>query len=87
MILDFSNKTKLQKDALGGFVPNYGGEKKKMVRFCKKIKQNISFADFTKEQALNFVKELEVWAQEKGWSDVYLADEEKQAYIASLEKY
>mgnify|MGYP003647003579 FL=1 len=69
-----------------GFVPKDEEEKKKMVRFCKKIKQNISFADFTKEQALNFVKELEVWAQEKGWSDVYLADEEKQAYIASLEK-
>ena len=69
-----------------GFIPKDEEEKKKMVKFCKKIKQNISFADFTKEQAFNFVKELEVWAQEKGWSDVYLTNEEKEAYAASLEK-
>ena len=69
-----------------GFTPKDAEEKKRMVNFCKKIKQNISFADFTKEQAFSFVKELEVWAHEKGWSDVYLTNEEEEAYLASLEK-
>lgn len=70
-----------------GFVPKNEEEKKRMIGFCKKIKQNISFTEFTKEQAYNFVNELEVWAQEKGWSDVYLTNAEKEAYWASLEKF
>ena len=44
-------------------------------------------ADFTKEQAFNFVNELEVWAQEKGWKDVFLTDKEKEDYLKGLEKF
>lgn len=79
-----------------GFKPKDKSEKQRMVRFCKNIKQNISFADFTKEQAFNFAKEFEVWCQtpiiqngvetKPTWSDVYLTNEEKEAYWASLEK-
>lgn len=63
-----------------GFKPKDEAEKKRMVKFCKKIKQNISFADFTKDQAWNFAKEFEVWCHEKGWSDVYLTDQEKKLF-------
>lgn len=69
-----------------GFEPKNEEEKNKMVKFCKRMKQNISFAEFTKEQAFNFVKEFEVWCHEKGWSDVYLTNEEKEAFWASLNK-
>lgn len=76
-----------------GFSPKDDEEKKKMIRFCKRIKQNISFAEFTKEQAYNFVNELEVWAQtpnqkmkKTAWSDVYLTNEEKESFWTSLER-
>lgn len=76
-----------------GFTPKTKQEKEKMVKFCKKINQNISFADFTKEQAYNFVNEIEVWAQtpnektnKTAWEDVFLTNAEKEVYYASLEK-
>lgn len=69
-------------------------DKKEALKWCNRIKQNISFADFTKEQAFNFAKEFEVWAQtpdketkKDSWSDVYLTNEGREAYLASLEKY
>lgn len=61
-----------------GFVPKDEAEKKVMVNFCRKIDQNISFADFTKEQLYNFTREYEVWALEKGWQDVFLDDGDKK---------
>lgn len=61
-----------------GFTPKDEEERKAMINFCKKIDQNISFADFTKEQLYNFIKEYEVWALEKGWQDVFLDDVDKK---------
>lgn len=55
-----------------GFAPKDDAEKQKMINFCKKIKQNISFADFTKAQLTNFIKEFEVMCHERGWIDVFL---------------
>lgn len=46
---------------------------------CKKIEQNVSFADFTKEELYNFTREFEVWALSKGWDDVFLDDGEKKS--------
>ena len=66
-------------------------EKPDALKWCKKIKQNLSFADFTKDQLYNFTKEYEVWAQtaqyEKGkeikpaWSDVFLEPSELNNYF------
>lgn len=68
-----------------GFIPKTNNEKLKMIKFCKKIKQNISFADFTKEQFCSFLEETQVWAQteikeinKSAWLDVYI---EKQSDI------
>lgn len=69
-----------------GFKPKDEEEKKKMIKFCKKMKQNISFADFTKEQLYAFTKEYEVWAQtaqgdKDAWSDVFLEPGELTKYF------
>ena len=73
-----------------GFKPTQE-EKRRMVKFCKNIKQNISFADFTKEQLYNFTKELEVWAltqtpEKPAWTDVFLSDGEKEALVEYFNK-
>lgn len=65
-----------------GFTPKDQIEKRKMVNFCKKIKHNISFADFSKEQLYNFTKEFEVWCQtangdKPAWVNVYLEESDK----------
>ena len=52
-----------------------------MVKFCRKMKQNRSFADFTMGELCNFMKEFEVWALEKGWQDVFLDDGEKRSLL------
>lgn len=76
-------------------------DKKDAMKWCKKIKQNLSFADFTKEQMFSFTNEFEVWAQtpifeeidgkrieaKSAWEDVYLESEDKKLYFESLEKY
>ena len=66
-----------------GLTPKDEAERKTMVSFCKKIDQNISFADFTKEQLYNFIKEYEVWAltakdDKPVWDDVFLDDGDKK---------
>ncbi len=52
------------------------GEKKEAFAFCKKIKQPKSFADANKEEMINLITEVQVWAASKGWTDVYLEPEE-----------
>lgn len=71
-------------------------DKADALKWCKKIKQNLSFADFSKEQLYNFTKEYEVWAQtaqykegkeiKPAWSDVYLTTEETQALVEFFNK-
>ena len=66
-------------------------EKPDALKWCKKIKQNLSFADFTKDQLYNFTKEYEVWAQtaqyekekeiKPAWSDVFLEPSELNNYF------
>lgn len=51
-------------------------EKKEAFAFCKKIKQPKSFADATKEEMIDLIKQIEAWAAEKGWDDVHLDQEE-----------
>lgn len=60
-------------------------EKKEAFAFCKKIKQPKSFADATKEEMIDLIKKVEVWAAEKGWPDVYLDDEEKRNMVKVYE--
>lgn len=76
-------------------------EKGEALKWCKKIKQNISFADFTKEQMISFTNEFEVWAQtpifdivkgerietKPAWQNVYLESEDKKLYFEGLEKF
>lgn len=66
------------------FNPKNNTEKQKMIKFCKKIKQNISFFDFTKEQFMAFLEEYQSWAlasdsknNKDSWEDVFLTNEEK----------
>ncbi|MBM5782402.1 MAG: hypothetical protein FJ368_03160 [Pelagibacterales bacterium] len=68
-------------------------EKESMYDFYLNQVKNISFADFTKEQAYNFANDLEVWAQtsdektkKTAWENVFLTNAEKEAYWTSLEK-
>lgn len=61
-------------------------EKKRMVKFCRKIKQNLSFEDFTMTELFNFTSEFEVWAMtpkdgKLGWSDVFLDDGDKKSLL------
>jgi hypothetical protein len=83
-----------------GFEPETKEEKKKMAKFCKQYKQVKSFADATKSELMEFVGEYEKWAQtpiyemidgvrvetKPAWLDVFLTNEEKEAYFAGLEK-
>jgi len=69
-----------------GFCPKGQAEKMRMIKFCKKIKQNISFADFTKEQLFKFINEFEVWAlsvkdDKPSWNDVFLDDGSKKSLL------
>lgn len=60
-------------------------EKKEAYAFCKKIKQPKSFADATKEEMMDLIKQIEVWAAIKNWPDVYLDDEEKRNMVKFYE--
>lgn len=60
-------------------------EKKEAFAFCKKIKQPKSFADATKDEMIDLIKRIEVWAAEKSWPDVYLDDEEKRNMVKFYE--
>ena len=64
-----------------GYNPKDEMDKAKMVKFCRRMKQNKSFADLTKEELYNFTKEFEVWALSKGWDDVFLDDGEKKSLL------
>lgn len=60
-----------------GFIPKSQEEKKRMIKFCKKMKQNKSFADFTKEELYNFTNEYEAWAitaskEKPSWPNIFL---------------
>lgn len=68
-----------------GFNPS-PEEKRRMVKFCRRIKQNLSFEDFTMKQLYDFTRQFEVWALEaKGdkpsWQDVFLDDGEKNSLL------
>jgi hypothetical protein len=64
-----------------GYIPKDDADKAKMAKFCRRMKQNVSFADFTKEELYNFTREFEVWALSKGWEDVFLDDGEKRSLL------
>ena len=64
-----------------GYIPKDDTDKAKMAKFCRRMKQNVSFADFTKEELYNFTREFEVWALSKGWEDVFLDDGEKRSFL------
>lgn len=64
-----------------GYIPKDAKDKSKMIKFCRRMRQNKSFADFTKEELFNFTKEFEVWALNKGWDDVFLDDGEKKSLL------
>jgi hypothetical protein len=64
-----------------GYIPKDDTDKAKMAKFCRRMKQNKSFADFTKEELYNFTREFEVWALSKGWEDVFLDDGEKKSLL------
>lgn len=61
------------------------GEKKEAFAFCKKIKQPKSFADATKDEMIDLIKRVEVWAAEKGWPDVHLDPEEIRKMVKFYE--
>lgn len=56
-------------------------ERKEAFNFCKKIKQPKSFAGATKEEMFDLIKEIEAWAAEKGWPDVFLESREIEALV------
>lgn len=69
-----------------GYIPKDAKDKSKMIKFCRRMRQNKSFADFTKEELFNFTKEFEVWAltstkDKPSWQDVFLDDGEKKSLL------
>lgn len=61
-------------------------EKKEAFDFCKKIKQPRSFAEASKEEMINLITEIEVWAASHKWGDIYLEPEEMKALIKFYDK-
>lgn len=64
-----------------GFNTQNKEEMKKLWKFCKRIKQKKSFTDSKKDELIEFIEKLQVWAQTEdkekqktAWSDVYLEE-------------
>jgi len=56
-------------------------QRERAYNFCKKIKQPKSFRDATKEEMIELIEEIQAWAAEKGWKDVYLEQREIEVMV------